>query len=78
MPEDLYKYVAPIPSSTEFYCTLCSLFKHTKKANVRNHIESKHFKGLFMYKCDVCQDFKNSKQEMYACKTNHKKNGNNK
>ena len=73
-PEDLYQYVAPLANSNDFYCTLCSVFKHSKKANVRNHIESKHFKGVFLYQCDICQDFKNSKQEMYVCKSNHKKN----
>jgi len=73
-PEDLYQYVAPLANSNDFYCTLCSVFKHSKKANVRNHIESKHFKGVFLYQCEICQDFKNSKQEMYVCKSNHKKN----
>jgi len=72
-PEDLYKYVAPLTNSSDFYCTLCSVFKHTKRANVRNHIESKHFKGVFLYQCEICKDYKNSKQEMYACKANHKK-----
>jgi len=75
-PEDLYKYVAPLANTTDFYCTLCSVFKHSKKANVRNHIESKHFKGVFLYQCDICQVFKNSKQEMYVCKSNHKKTAN--
>jgi len=73
-PEDLYKYVASLTNSSDFLCTLCSVFKHTKRANVRNHIESKHFKGVFLYQCEICKDYKNSKQEMYACKANHKKN----
>jgi len=75
-PEDLYKFVAPLVNTNDFYCTICSIFKHPKKANVRNHIESKHYKGVFLYRCDICQEYKNSKQEMYACKANHKKNAN--
>jgi len=75
-PSDLLQFVLPHlfeddSGKTGFVCGICFQFKHIWKANVRNHVESKHFKGQFVYKCDICGAIKNSKQEMYACKTMH-------
>jgi len=74
VPEDLYRYVGPMPDgSNSFICLICTSYSHKKRANVRNHIETKHFKGVFIYQCDICQQFKRSKTELYSCKSNHKK-----
>ena len=77
-PSDLLQYVLPHllaedsgPGKSGFVCGICFQFKHIWKANVRNHVESKHFKGQFVYKCDICGAEKTSKQEMYACKSDH-------
>jgi len=75
-PSDLLQYVLPHQFEDDsgksgFICGICFQFKHIWKANVRNHVESKHFKGQFVYKCDICGSFKTSKQEMYACKSGH-------
>jgi len=75
-PSDLLQYVLPHlfdddSGKSGYICGICFQFKHIWKANVRNHVESKHFKGQFVYKCDTCGSQKNSKQEMYACKSEH-------
>ena len=36
------------------FCTLCSKFSHKARANVRNHVESKHFANMFVYTCPTC------------------------
>ena len=38
----------------KFYCSLCLGFSNATRACVRNHVESKHFKGNFIYSCDLC------------------------
>jgi len=35
-------------------CTLCGIFKNKSITNVRCHIESKHFPGVFNYTCPIC------------------------
>lgn len=75
-PSDLLQFVLPHQFEDDsgksgFVCAICLQFKHIWKANVRNHVESKHFKGQFVYKCDICGSQKQSKQEMYACKSEH-------
>jgi len=42
-------------------CTLCGLFKNKTITNVRCHIESKHFPGIFNYTCQICAKVCNSK-----------------
>ena len=37
-----------------FRCTLCGK-QNTNNCNVKNHIESIHFPGLFSYNCDYCE-----------------------
>ena len=75
-PADLLQYVIPHTFEEEggrpgYLCSICLQFKHIYKANVRNHVESRHFKGQFVYKCEVCGEHKNSKQDLYACKSEH-------
>jgi len=77
-PADLLQFVIPHTFEEEggrtgYLCAICLQFKHIYKANVRNHVESKHFKGQFVYKCEICGSIKNSKQDLYACKSDHKR-----
>jgi len=89
LPSDLLQYVIPHTFEDEggrggYLCAICLTFKHIYKANVRNHVESRHFKGHFAYRyenilksnsvavrCEICGAIKNSKQDVYACKSEH-------
>ena len=42
-------------------CSLCRVFKNKSTWNVRNHIESKHFPGIFSYTCTICTKVLGSK-----------------
>ena len=42
-------------------CSLCGMFKNKTITNVRCHIESKHFPGIFNYTCNICSKVCNSK-----------------
>lgn len=42
-------------------CSLCGVFKNRTITNVRNHIESKHFPGIFNYTCTICNKVLGSK-----------------
>ena len=53
-PEDLKTYVMLDPSTKLRYCGICNNFSHKALGNVRDHIESKHFKDHFIYSCDKC------------------------
>jgi len=61
-PSDLLQFVVKDPTSCvisdsrpKYVCSLCFKFSHQGKTNVRNHVESKHFPGQFVYDCDQCQ-----------------------
>jgi len=78
-PSDLLQFVLVSAEESqsakqEFVCGVCFQFKHIWKANVRNHVEAQHFKGHFRYHCDVCGAEKQSKQDLYVCKSSHKRN----
>ena len=54
-PRQLLEYVKKDESEGgKFYCTLCLGFSNATRGCVRNHVESKHFKGNFIYSCDLC------------------------
>jgi len=56
-PSELLQYVErdlSDTSRTKYVCIICKNFFHQGKNNVRNHVESKHFPNLFVYKCDLC------------------------
>merc|ERR1711890_102529 len=46
-PDDLLQYVSPDAQDgkTSYICGLCEKFRHKFRANVRNHVESQHFRG---------------------------------
>ena len=52
-PEDLLKYIDKIEEGN-YFCTICASFSHKNRANVRNHVESKHFTNTFLYTCPHC------------------------
>ena len=37
-----------------YFCTICQLYRRRGIADVRNHIESKHFPNTFSYSCNLC------------------------
>jgi len=53
-PADLLQYIVKDTASGILSCSLCSHFSHRSRANVRNHIESKHFPNTFVYTCPTC------------------------
>ena len=53
-PEDLLKYIDRDEGGSGYFCTLCTGFSHKSRANVRNHVESKHFPKHFVYTCQTC------------------------
>ena len=55
-PEDLKKYLIKDHDDGKYYCTICNAFSDVKITNAKNHVESKHFPGLFLYTCDVCNE----------------------
>jgi len=57
-PSELLQYVErdlSDTSRTKYVCNICKNFFHQGRNNVRNHVESKHFPNLFVYKCDLCE-----------------------
>ena len=57
-PSELFYYVGKDlsdVSKTKYICTICKLFSHPGRTNVRNHVESKHFPNSFVYKCELCE-----------------------
>jgi len=58
--EDLKKYIVRRDIIPE--CGICFNYSNKSSTNVRNHIESKHFPGMFSHKCDYCEKIYNSKQ----------------
>ena len=76
---DLDMYVGSFDG--ELYCMLCAHFKHRGRAQVRNHIEARHFKGTFTHICKHCKVAFNCKMSLNnhmgrECKMNPKRAGN--
>ena len=46
----------------QFTCSICMRFRHQARANVKNHVESKHFPNSFTYTCDLCGNITHTKQ----------------
>jgi len=58
--DDLKKYIIRRGPAPE--CGICFQYSNKSSTNVRNHIESKHFPGMFSYSCDWCEKIYSSKQ----------------
>jgi len=52
--EDFDKYMDKEPETSGYYCNICQMYRKRGKADVRNHIESKHFPNSFTYNCHLC------------------------
>ena len=60
-PSDLLQFVVKdtnavtaSDSRPKYVCNICFKFSHQGKTNVRNHVETKHFPGQFVYNCEQC------------------------
>ena len=51
---DFDKFIEKEPEDQGYFCSICFAFRKRGKADVRNHVESKHFPNTFTYKCDEC------------------------
>ena len=72
-PEDFKKYLIKSPQDGKYYCSICSEFSHTGKIQARDHVESKHFPGHFIYDCDICNDTFTTKKSLNNHKTRRHK-----
>jgi len=71
-PEDLLQYIGKDQLANHL-CMLCNDFKHKSRANVRNHVESKHFTNMFVYECDICGKTAASQQALHRHKSSYHK-----
>ena len=62
--EDLLQFVERDYLNQRYYCTICTHFSHKWKANVKNHVESKHYNGQFVHTCADCGDTFNNRNTM--------------
>jgi len=56
-PSELLQFVEHDKSDISrrrYVCTICNIFYHQNKSNVRNHVECKHFPDSFVYNCEFC------------------------
>ena len=60
--EDLMQFVRK--EEGRYACSICNIFSHKWKDNVKNHIESKHYKGVFVHTCAVCGELCQSKNQL--------------
>ena len=68
-PEDFNQFIVVQDDEKKFACGLCKNFAHKSRQNVRNHLESKHFKGYFTYSCDICGKVMNTNNSMQTHKS---------
>jgi len=73
-PADLLQYSVKNELLGIYQCTLCSEFSHKSRANIRNHIESKHFQNSFSYPCHFCEKILPSHQSLLKHKSVYHKN----
>jgi len=52
--EDFDKFMEKEPETSGYFCNICQMYRKRGKADVRNHIESKHFPNSFSYNCHIC------------------------
>ena len=68
-PQDLDQFLERDLLSKKYKCGICGLFSHSSKANARNHVESKHYQGLFTYHCQSCGKVMNTKRALEVHKS---------
>ena len=70
-PEEvLQTHVKKDENTNIYYCNICRQFSNRGSANVRNHVEAKHFPNMFTYSCELCDMTFGKKTALY----NHRKN----
>jgi hypothetical protein len=68
--EALKRHVRKDEVKNVYYCGICSQFSNKGAANVRNHVEAKHFPNMFTYSCELCEKTFGKKTALY----NHRRN----
>lgn len=67
-PEDMDEYIRSVQgdstTSSSYICSLCMNFTHKGRRQLRNHIESVHFPGVFKYPCNKCSRILDSKKAL--------------
>ena len=58
------QYIAQQPASGLYLCSICQNFSHKGRIQLRNHVESVHFKGVFSYPCTKCYKVVDSKKAL--------------
>ena len=68
-PADLDKFLAKDEENKKYVCSICQIFSHRGRTNVRNHVESRHFLGCFSYNCNNCGKILNSRRALEVHKS---------
>ena len=68
--EALKSHVKKDETNNLYFCDICRQFSNRGAANVRNHVEAKHFPNMFTYQCELCHMTFGKKTALY----NHRKN----
>jgi len=70
--EDFDSYIVKEAKSQGYYCSLCSMYGKRGRADVRDHIESRHFPGTFSYNCLQCNQTLPTNKALKRHKQKHK------
>merc|ERR1712096_70252 len=62
-PAMLMEYIKKDSEAGMFVCQFCGK-ANLQKNNIRKHIEGVHFKGHFIYKCEMCNKDFNGKHSL--------------
>jgi len=68
-PQDLDQFLAKDAATNKYICSICHVFSHRGRTNVRNHIESRHFLGCFSYTCTTCGKTLNTRRALEVHKS---------
>ena len=71
--QELDQFVVRNEMSRKYECSLCSKFGHKSRSNVRNHIESIHYPGMYTYSCDACGTVLNTRRALEVHKSAYHK-----
>jgi len=68
-PHDLDQFLTKDQEANKYICSICQVFSHRGRTNVRNHVESRHFLGCFSYSCDICGKTLNTRRALEVHKS---------
>ena len=66
--DELEQYMIKVDK--KFQCSLC-MFLTTRPSKLKNHLESVHFPGMFIYHCDECDKTFNGKNSLNVHRSTH-------